>query len=166
MLINYWEQEDIAVFEKDVYVDNKESDLISIKLPSSLPPYTENLDKFEWVNGEVNIEGTIYQYVKRKITHDSIEFLCVPHVAKMKYESARERFFKLCNDLQENTHQKKNSNLTHIKLASFEYHAFPTLFDILKPADNALPSFFINDADKPVAKTRFIDHPPETYRFI
>ena len=76
------------------------------KQPVNLPYYT-NSKNFQRLDGEVNIEGTIYKYVKCRIYKDSLEMLCIPHLSKMKIENSKEEFFKLVNDFQQAGNKKK-----------------------------------------------------------
>ena len=50
----------------------KESDLISFKVSANLPYYI-NSETYDRVNGEININGVDYKYVKRRIYNDSVE---------------------------------------------------------------------------------------------
>ena len=42
--------------------------------------------------------------------NDSLEYLCTPNQQVMKMQTAREDFFKLVNDLQQQTGQSKKAN--------------------------------------------------------
>jgi hypothetical protein len=77
-----------------------ESDLISIKIPVSYLPYYNNSFKFERVDGQVEIQGLEYKYVKRRIYQDSLEMLCIPNPSVMKLKEAKNEFFRFVNDLQ------------------------------------------------------------------
>lgn len=87
--------------------DYDEAHLIELKVPVSLP-YQTNWDDFERYNGEIEIDGVHYKYVKRKVYNDSLILLCLPNESKMQIENARENFFKLVNDLQTSESQKSN----------------------------------------------------------
>lgn len=91
--------------------DYDEAHLIELKVPVSLP-YQTNWDDFERYNGEIEIDGVHYKYVKRKVYNDSLILLCLPNESKMQIENARENFFKLVNDLQ-STKSQKNSEKHH-----------------------------------------------------
>ena len=86
-----------------------EADLISIKTPVSVP-YYNNSSSFESTEGEVNINGSIYRFVKHRIYNDSVELLCIPNKTKQELLSARNDYFKLINDLQQNGPEKKKSH--------------------------------------------------------
>ena len=84
-----------------------ESELVSVKVPASyLSGYVHN-NQFERVDGKVTIDGVQYNYVKRRIANDSLEFLCVPNHTATRIQSAKEDFFKLVNDLQHPGQGKK-----------------------------------------------------------
>ena len=51
--------------------------LISIKQPTNLP-YYQNSKTFQRIDGEIEIEGVYYKYVKCRIYNDSLEMLCIP----------------------------------------------------------------------------------------
>ena len=85
-----------------------ESDLISIKVANNLP-YTNNKD-FQRVNGQIRIAGNIYNYVKMRVCSDFVEFLCIPNSDLTHMQSSKDEFFKLVNDLQQGSQQKKADN--------------------------------------------------------
>ncbi|NCI47382.1 hypothetical protein [Sediminibacterium soli] len=78
-----------------------ESDLISIKVATSLP-YYHNSAEYERVEGEINIKGTTYTYVKRRVYNDSLELLCIPNMEKTGLKKAKENYGRMVNDLAGN----------------------------------------------------------------
>jgi hypothetical protein len=84
-----------------------ESRLISIKVPATyLSSYTLS-NTFERVDGQVDIHGTRYKYVKRRVFNDSLELLCIPDQEVINLQTAKDNFFSLVNDLQHNGHEKQ-----------------------------------------------------------
>jgi hypothetical protein len=77
-----------------------ESQLISIKLPATHLAYYNNSAAFERVNGQVEIDGVPYKYVKRRIYNDSIELLCIPNQMALNLRISADDYFKLINDIQ------------------------------------------------------------------
>ena len=100
-----------------------ESDLVSVKIRYPLP-YIVNSSNFERWNGEVNIDGILYKYVKRRFINDSIEFLCIRDQMSMQLQTARDNFFRLANDLQQNQENKKSdqSNIPSFKNTLNQYY--------------------------------------------
>ncbi|MGI8950521.1 MAG: hypothetical protein ACR2FN_02940 [Chitinophagaceae bacterium] len=106
----YLQQQSDRQFEASIdKEDYNETDLITIKIPLSLPYQTDWKD-FERVNGEVNFNGKIYKYVKRKVYNDELILLCLPDESKMRLENAKVEFFRCTNDLQQNSSSKKSDN--------------------------------------------------------
>lgn len=86
-----------------------ESELISIKVPATLPPYTLSSSVFEHMEGSIDIKGVNYRYVKRRFLNDSLELLCIPNMQKTSINNARDEFFKLANDFVSYSGAKKTS---------------------------------------------------------
>ena len=102
------QQSDINIekaLDKNEY---NEEDLITIKIPISVPYQIERKD-FERFDGEVNLHGKIYKYVKRKVCDGNLILLCLPDHNKMHLETAKNDLFKYSNDLQ-NAGSKKSDN--------------------------------------------------------
>jgi hypothetical protein len=107
--------EEKANRQLETALDNNEYDeaqLISIKIPVTYLPYYNNSPSFERIDGQVEIEGTEYKYVKRRIFNDSLELLCIPNAAMMKLKKVKNEFFQFVNDLQHGG-QDKNNNTNH-----------------------------------------------------
>lgn len=117
-LLHYLQTSNETAISTAIAEEQFESDLVSIKIATQLPPYATDSRSFEWVRGEVEVEGRYYQYVKRRIFKDSIEYLCVADHGRQKIENARENFFRLCNDLS--TTKKSDAPQTVVKPFAFE----------------------------------------------
>ncbi len=94
-----------ASLDKNEY---DESQLVPLKLPVTNLAYYNNDPVFERVNGQVEIGGISYRYVKRRIFRDSLEYLCIPDQQGMRLRSDKNEFYRLVNDLTHNG-QKKNA---------------------------------------------------------
>ena len=92
----------LARIDRSEYNDN---DLIEVKVPVNLP-YQTNWQDFERYDGEIQIAGVHYNYVKRKLQNDTLILMCIPNTDKMKLFNARETFFSLVNDMQQNDQGK------------------------------------------------------------
>lgn len=122
ILTNYMENKaDVQLESKLDNNDYKEQDLISIKVPTHLPYYNSS-NSFERTDGEIEINGVVYKYVKKRFYNDSLELLCVPNVSKMKIKEANNEFAKLANDFQQLGKKKQNQHSTNsIKPVNAEY---------------------------------------------
>lgn len=108
-----------------------ESQLISIKQPANLPYYTNSFD-FHRIDGEVNIDGIIYKYVKCRIYNDSLELLCIPNTGKMKIQAAKADFSKMASDFQQSNHKKKSNSDTKSPqktISEYEEHLATNAFN-------------------------------------
>jgi len=89
-----------------------ESQLVSIKVPSTHLSYYNSSTQFERVNGQIEIEGVHYKYVKRRLFNDSLELMCIPNHAAMKLAKVKNEFFKGVNDIRQDNGQSKKSDST------------------------------------------------------
>lgn len=87
-----------------------ESDLFTIKVPISLP-YQVDWQQYQRVDGEIEVDGVVYHYVRQKITNDTMFLQCIPHTQKNNIAAASVKIFESLNDLdsQKNTGKKITS---------------------------------------------------------
>jgi hypothetical protein len=99
-----------AYLEKQVD-QNKydEKDLISIKTKLNLPYYISS-DQYERAYGAVSINGTNYQYVKRRVHNDTLELLCLPNHTSTKLQSVNNEVARSFADGQASS-PKKNATI-------------------------------------------------------
>ena len=114
-----------------------EAQLIELKVPIHLA-YQTTWSDFERYNGEVELKGKIYKYVKRKVVNDTLVLLCIPDQKKMELQTAKNDFFKNTNDLAQNS--SKNSagskTISFKKVVSdYDDHSCPF---------NAISKFYYN----------------------
>ncbi len=83
-----------------------ERSLVEVRVPVNLP-YQSNWPEFERYNGEIYMNGVHYNYVKRKMHNDTLILLCLPNQEKTQLLNARETFFSLVNDLQQDSPAKQ-----------------------------------------------------------
>jgi hypothetical protein len=111
LLTNYWQDRAERKLEASLDRNNyDESALISFKIPLTSLSYYNSAPGYERVNGQIDINGVRYQYVKRRIFGDTLEVLCLPNLTSMKLRTASNDFFRQVNDLQQQNQGKKNSN--------------------------------------------------------
>jgi hypothetical protein len=147
-------------FDKNEYSNRQ---LISIKQPTNLP-YYQNSAIFQRIDGEMEIAGVLYKYVKCRIYNDSLELLCIPNVGKMKIQAAKEDFSKLATDFQQSNNKRKShsdSKSFQKILTEFEEQQSPDAFKFNPPALNL---FLQNNAF--VVCSLFgksVDQPPDPF---
>ena len=84
-----------------------ESQLIEIKVAVSMPYQTDWAD-FERYDGEIEVNGIHYKYVKRKVQDGQLVLKCIPNQTRQRLESAKDDLFKITNDLQQDNAAKKS----------------------------------------------------------
>lgn len=139
-----------------------ESDLISIKVPLSLP-YGPNSQNFEKVEGNIEIKGVSYQYVKRRFYNDTLELLCIPNTAKTTIKNAKDEFSKMANDFVNlSTSKKPSNNHSHSLKYAVQDFTGDHYFDIHQ-INVSLKSVHIIPAIKENSFTylQTLDQPPE-----
>jgi hypothetical protein len=120
----------VARIDRAEYNDK---DLIEVKVPVNLP-YQTNWQEFERYDGEIQIAGVHYNYVKRKLQNDTLILMCIPNTDKMKLFNARETFFSLVNDMQQNENGKHHPlPVKPVKIFMAEYVPDKNDFSFLIP---------------------------------
>jgi len=110
--------------------DYDDAQLISIKIPVTHLSYYNTSEKFERVDGQVEIKGVQYKFVKRRIYNDSVEMLCIPNQTAMNFQSAKDEFFKLVNDLQHTGQNKKSDSHSTSKNFSVDNYTLNESFSV------------------------------------
>ena len=107
-----------------------DDDLVTVKVPINLP-YQTNWNNYERVNGQVKLNGQLYNYVKRKIYNDTMIYLCIRHDSKAIIEQKANDYLGKVNDVPANDNTKKTD-------------AFKQFFSDYNTHSALKISFFIN----------------------
>lgn len=122
-----------ADIDKNAY---DESELITMKVPLSLP-YFNSWSDFEQYDGNIEIDGQHYSYVKRKVENDTLVLLCLPNKMQNKLCSDQKNFENLVNGQQNAAaNNKANTALLLIKLLMTEYDRNTILYPLTPPVLN------------------------------
>ncbi len=163
LMYNYLASRSDAALE--LQLDEKsynEADLISIKQATNLPYYTNN-ETFQRIDGEVEIDGIKYKYVKSRIYNDSLEMLCIPHTAKMKIEQSKNDYAAATYDFQQGNNKKKStseSNAYQKSLSEYEEQVLPAFSNTAVLVKNKFGSFYTVPPTNHFFNTA--EQPPET----
>jgi hypothetical protein len=82
-------------------IDNarfNEQRLLEIKVPLQLP-YTTDWKDYERYDGEIEIAGIHYNYVKRKLSGDTLYLLCLPNENKTQIHIVKNEYAGKVNDI-------------------------------------------------------------------
>lgn len=110
LLTNYLQHEASAQLQSKL--DNNDydaSDLVELRVPLNMPYITDWHD-FETYEGETQINGVHYKYVKRKVENGELVLLCIPNQQKTELQTAQHDFFKMVNDLQQSPGKKHSKD--------------------------------------------------------
>lgn len=109
-------------------VDNEQYDdagLILIKKQISLP-YYNNSAVYTRADGEVELNGMYYRYVKYRIHNNMLEMLCLPNTQKTNINKAKDNYFSATADIEKNSNGKNKSpekNSLKKTFSDFEVYA-------------------------------------------
>jgi len=141
--------------------DYNESQLIEIRVPLNMP-YQNNSSDFERHYGEIDVNGKVYTYVKRKIEDGVLILKCIPNTEKQNIKNADNILFTANNGLDQEHNGKNNSPLSSVvKTLLGEYDAQQQDYD-LKALQNIIKdpaqteASFLRTVSLPVA-----EQPPE-----
>jgi hypothetical protein len=167
-VISFFEDKANEQFETQLDNNNYDNDeLISIKIPVTNLAYYTNTKLFERVDGQVEIHGILYNYVKQRLFNDSLELFCIPNTEVMKLQKEKNDLLKSVNDVQQTDQAKKtNSHPVNAKSFSLDHYTiedFFTLNDMLSAS--AKKAFhFSSFTSSPYCAA--IENPPEPYSVI
>jgi hypothetical protein len=131
---NYFDQKAINQFNQRIEENNyNEADLVLIKTPINLPYYA-NQPQFEQVQGEMVMNGVIYQYVARRIFNDSLELKVLLNQDRLHIKNAREDFYKLASDFEQSGTDKKSIPINNAssKIINFDYYNQSIKWELVK----------------------------------
>jgi hypothetical protein len=149
-------QSDQKIIDRLDAEEYDESELMEVKIPLHLPYMTSQV-YYERVDGELQHQGVYYNYVKRKVSNDTLYLLCVPNSAKTSLYKDLTDYAQKVNDIPANG---KNANAAARKMVlANEYVQHLSIYEIPSPAfvpreykgriDRRLPDSFISDFFKP-----------------
>ncbi|KAA9038178.1 hypothetical protein FW778_15625 [Ginsengibacter hankyongi] len=146
--------------DKSLYSD---ADLIELKVPMNLP-YQTNWSAYQRYNGEIEMDGIMYKYVKRKVSNDTLYLMCIPNTKKMTLETAKNDFFKMSNDLTQNNNSKKsdNSKTISFKILQGEYDQYSFALHTVNPYENNMNSWPAVDSESLISSPHVSpEQPPD-----
>ena len=133
---------------KQVYsnkIDDK--NLVLLKIPVNMPTVND-WTEYETVAGQIQLKDAYYNYVKLKMTHDTLYLVCYANTAKTQLVKANLITAKQFSDVpmskKGDAVAKKLSILSEYNLTAFSFqHAI--IANVVKPTYGALSS----DLDNP-----------------
>jgi len=130
----------VAKIDNQAYND---ADLITLTVPLSMP-YLQDSKDFESKDGEITLNGKVYHYVKQKISQGNLVLMCLPDDQKTHLQNAKDNFFRLANELQNNTDSKKsggNAPVVKLTISDYEELQIAALDLYSTPISKSFPTF-------------------------
>ncbi len=134
-----------------------ENDLVTLSIPLN-NPYLLEESGFQRVNGEVNVGGKNYKFVKRRVTDGKLVLRCIPDTRKMVLKNAKAALGNTTNDIS-NSGKGSSKNNTQKNFTGNDYISQYTDVQMIPGADPVQPQNafilgdfadpFIADAGKP-----------------
>jgi hypothetical protein len=116
--------------------------LVELSVVTNLP-YTNDWLEWEHVNGTIEINGNHNQYVERKLEKGKMLYRCLPNNEKQTVVAARDEFFQLVNNFNQQTDHKSTSKSIVINNFIGDYDDavihYLTLKPVLENLENAWP---------------------------
>ncbi|TWJ04863.1 hypothetical protein JN11_00586 [Mucilaginibacter frigoritolerans] len=157
LLYRYYIHQSDVQMVKQIF-DNKIDDtkLVEIKIPVNMPTI-QDWNDYEVIEGQIQLKDAYYNYVRLKMTRDTMYFICIANETKTRLEHANIITAKEINDVPltkkgEAPVSKKVNTLSEYNLQAFEYDyvAFGTnLKQTTKPISLNLSKPYIKSPGKP-----------------
>jgi len=152
----------------EMAMDNNEynsDELLSVKKSLNLP-YYNNTREFTRMDGEIEVNGTFYKYVKCRIYNDSLELLCLPNTQKTKLVQAKDDFFKITADIQKKNSEKNKSNSGSLKKMLSDFVASESFAEDLIRSRSVLSYAVLHTPHLGDLYKRFVEQPPDNNLLI
>jgi len=120
-----------------------ENSLFEIRVPLNAPYLAGTSTGFERIDGEIEVQGVHYKYVKRKVEHGELVLLCIPNEAKTKIQNSRVDFFKLVNDLNSTKEKSKSASSTKNFTAEYREQNNNWIINAIKPVSPVAGSLMV-----------------------
>lgn len=146
----------VMKLDKGQYHDDE---LIEMKIPYKLL-YTPSLPEYIRYDGDIEIQGIYYNYVKRKFANDTLYLLCIPNETNTKLASVKNNYFDNASNTSLTTPKKsKSTPVTSLKCFSSDCSIFPNSYELTRPkemvndhaeaSEGKLPEAFVPSLYKP-----------------
>ena len=113
--INQSNQQIAQQADNSQYAD---SELTEIKIKLNLP-YVTDWSAYERYDGEMELDGKHYNYVKRKVSQDTLYLLCLPNEVKTKLAIEKIDYAAKVNDMPAGKDHTNSSGKKNIFLNEF-----------------------------------------------
>ena len=113
----------------------KDAELVQISIPFNLP-YTQNSSGFETLQGSVELNGILYNYVKRRIYNDTLYIMCLPNEHRTQLLKEKSKYASEVNDFAASKKEKEPA--AKKASPSTEYNNTIAQYSVVLPAKAAI----------------------------
>ncbi len=135
-----------------------DAELTEIKIKLNLP-YVTDWSGYERYDGEMELDGKHYNYVKRKISRDTLYLLCLPNETRTKLSIEKIDYAAKVNDMPAGKDNTNSSVKQHTLLNEFSQKIIYFDFSVAGPVTRT--ENFYTCADLPDTYIGCIAQPPE-----
>ena len=141
-VLNYLEKKSSVNLNKAIEKNNySEDDLVEIKVPLNNPYISDH--NYEDAYGETTVKGKSYQYVKKKISENTLYLMCLPNEEKAALATTKNNLGGTHAQSAPNKNSQKNPVQHIIKAPQTEYlqtneFLFANMFTIQNDAQSFL----------------------------
>jgi hypothetical protein len=128
LLFQYYINQSDAQMVKQIF-DNKvdEHKFLEIKIPVHMPTI-QDWSEYEVITGQIQLKDAYYNYVKLKMTRDTMYMICLPNTAKTRLVKENVIAAKMINDVpvskkgQDPLAKRISNTLNEYNIQAFQYH--------------------------------------------
>ncbi|MBS1502710.1 MAG: hypothetical protein JST32_11650 [Bacteroidetes bacterium] len=149
------------IHESDVQIVNKMYDsrfnsaqLIELKIPVNMPTQ-QDWAEYEHVEGQIQVNGNYYNYVKLKMTRDTLSLLCLPNTVKKNLVKGN---ILITKELNDNPLNKKGANSPEKKAESIYDHVYQVINCDYTAFEERLPKMY-DRTGVPALSSPYIESP-------
>jgi hypothetical protein len=137
-----------------------DAELVEVKIPYPLP-YAANWPDYQRFDGEAEMNGVHYNYVKRKMVNDTLYIMCIPNNERNRIVTAKNDYFNSTNDVNNPSSDKKFPAQSIQKSFGNEYNDAVSSYNICPPVQLYLQSYAFSKFILPDSYTSTLFQPPK-----
>ena len=119
-MLNYLEKQSSVNLNTAIEKNNfSEDDLVEIKIPLNNPYISDH--SYEDAFGETTVKGKSYQYVKRKISENTLYLMCLPNEEKAALTTTKNNLGENHTQTTPNKNNQKSPLQNIVKATQTEY---------------------------------------------
>ena len=121
-MLNYFTQQSSVVLNNNIENKNyNPDDLVEIKIALNNPYISDH--GYEDAYGETMVKGKYYQYVKKKISGNTLSIMCLPNDKKEALNNTKNKLADTNSRVTSNKNNSKNETPNYTKVLQAEFLA-------------------------------------------